>query len=194
MTPRPTGPQPPLQTHGTVRARPNEAPAAAVARLTGALRDALRTRMPAGMRIEPAQPGCTEPQFQYHPSYREYTVDGTVRRGEDSGFFLLRVSPTGTDLAKPDCQQAYNTLDCKITRFPDGSAAVLSKSEEAPGARQLWVHLLRPDGTSVAVVTNNYRTEVVSNRAKITPTADQPLLTMDQLVTLARSPGLTLYP
>ncbi|WP_446212127.1 hypothetical protein [Micromonospora sp. IBSANI012] len=194
VTPKPTGPQPPLQSYGTVRPRPTEEPAAGVARLTAALRDGLRTRLPAGVRLDPAQKGCTEPQFQYHPSYREYEVGATVRRGKESGFFLLRVAPTPREESTPDCARAMNSEDCRIVRFPDGSTAMLSRLEAERGQWQFWAFVARPDGTSVLAITNNFRSQPVGNQMQTSTTADTPLLTMDQLVEITRAPGLTLYP
>ncbi|SCE83307.1 hypothetical protein GA0070607_2123 [Micromonospora coriariae] len=198
VSPKPTGPQPPTQSYDTARARPTESPADGVARLTGAFRDTLRTALPPGVRVEPAQKSCAEPQFQYHPSYREYSIDATLRRGDDFGFFLLRVSPTGTDRSVDDvCSDApppENERSCEIENYPDGSAAVLSIHEDVPGGRQLRALVHRAEGNSVLVITNNIHNNVVGNKVTQTLTADEPLLTMDQLVAIARAPGLTLYP
>ncbi|MFF3865757.1 hypothetical protein [Micromonospora sp. NPDC001898] len=194
VTPKASGPLPPLQSHDTVRARPTEAPGDGVARLTGALRDALPALLPSGVRIAPALKGCSEPQFTYHPSYRQYTVDGTVRRGKEHGLFLLQVSPTATESAVPDCRRAFARGNCEVIDYPDGSAAVVSSMVEGPGQRQLWVMLLRPDGTSVLAVTNNFRNEVVGKQMQSSKTADELLLTVEQLAAIARAPGLTVYP
>ncbi|MEV6816073.1 hypothetical protein [Micromonospora sp. NPDC051296] len=195
VSPKPTGPQPPIQSHDTVRARPTEPPADGVARLTGVLRDTLRTALPPDVRLEPAQESCTEPQFQYHPSYREYSVDATLRRGDESGFFLLRVLPTGTDEAMGEvCSDAPDERSCEFKELPDGATALLQIHEHIPDGRQLWALVSRADGTSVLVITNNVHNEVVGNEVKVTLSADEPLLTMDQLVAIARTPGLTLHP
>ncbi|WP_433346181.1 hypothetical protein [Micromonospora sp. CA-111912] len=193
VTPQTSGPLPPLQSYDTVRARPTEAPGDGVARLTGALRDALPSLLPTGVRIDPALKGCSEPQFQYHPRYREYTVDGTVRRGEESGAFLLRVLPTPTDEAEPGCRHAPDPDNCEDVNYPDGSAALVSIMVVEPGQRQLSVLLFRPDGTSVLAITNNFRNELVGNRRRTSKTADEPLLTVEQLAAIARAPGLTVY-
>jgi hypothetical protein len=190
VSPKPSGPQPPLQSYGTVRVRPTELPADGVPRLTGALREALRDRLPAGVRIESAQPGCTEPQFQFHPSYREYEAGGWLRRGEDSGLLLLQLRPTALDQMPPSCEHAVNPQDCTVVHHPDGTATVRSVLPRDSGQRQLTVLVLRPDGTAVRAVTNNFQDGPEGSTA----TAPEPLLTMDQLDELARSPGLTLYP
>ena len=195
VSPKPTGPQPPTQSYDTVRDRPTESPADGVARLTGVLRDTLRTALPPGVRLEPEQKSCTEPQFQYHPSYREYSVDATLRRGDDFGFFLLRVLPTGTDTAVGEvCSDAPDELSCEFKSYPDGATALLQVHEYIPGGRQLWALVSRADGTSVLVITKNMHDEVIGNQVKTILTADEPLLTMYQLVAIARTPGLTLHP
>ncbi|WP_320067290.1 hypothetical protein [Micromonospora sp. RTGN7] len=194
VNPQTSGPLPPLQSHDTVRTRPTEAAGAGVARLTGALRDALPALLPSGVWIDPALKGCSEPQFQYHPRYREYTVDGTVRRGEESGVFLIRVMPTPADEAVPSCRHALDPDNCEVVDYPNGSAALVSSMVAGPGQRQLWVMLLRPDGTSVLVITSNFRGEPGGNRLRTSKTADEPLLTVEQLAAIAWAPGLTLYP
>lgn len=194
VTPRATGPQPPLQSHHTVRARPTEQPGDAVARLSGALRTALRAQLPAGLTVRPVQPGCTELQFQYHPSYREYEAGGTLRRGTSSGFFLMHVRPIPADEKVADCANVMDSQNCEMRTYPDGSTAIRSTMEAGPDERQLWALVLRPDGTSVQLITNNFRTNVKGNSANSQLTAEEPLLNMEQLVALGRAPGLTLYP
>ncbi|MBQ1023237.1 hypothetical protein [Micromonospora sp. C95] len=165
-------------------------------RLTGVFRAMLGSALPPGVRLEPAQPTCTEPQFVYHPSYRWYTVDGSIRRADgDSGFFQLRVFPTGTDEAMAElCSGGPDELSCESKDYPDGATAVVRVNEFMADGRQLWALLSRPDGTSVQIMTNNLHHEVIGNQVETTLTADEPLLTLDQLVTIARTPGLTLYP
>ncbi|MFG2165162.1 hypothetical protein [Micromonospora chersina] len=190
VSPKPSGPQPPLQSYGTVRTRPTEAPVGGVTRLTGALREALRDGLPDGVRVESAQPGCPEPQFQFHPSYREYEAGGWLRRGGDKGLLLLQLRPTAQDQTPPSCEHAVNPQDCTVVHHPDGTATVRSTLRGEPGEQQLTVLVLRPDGTAVLGITNNFQ----SGPEGSTTTAPEPLLTMDQLDELARSPGLTLYP
>ncbi len=193
--PRPSGPQPPTQSYGTVRTRPTESPENAVARLTGVLRGKLRTALPPDVRLKPDQKTCADSQFQYHPSYRKYTVDGTLRRGDDYGFFRMEVFPTGTDEALGEaCIDAPDELSCEFKDYPDGAKATLRVHEDTPGGRQLWALLSRSDGTSVLLITNNMHHEVTGNEVKTTLTADEPLLTLDHLVDIGRTPGLTLHP
>ncbi|MEV0155331.1 hypothetical protein AB0H57_16530 [Micromonospora sp. NPDC050686] len=194
VTPKPTGPQPPLQSYGTVRTRPTEPPADGVVRLTGVVRDVLRTALPAGVRAEAALPGCAEPQFQYHPRYREYELGVTLRRGEERGLLLLRVAPTSSAEATPTCQQSMNPEDCRLIRHADGSTSLASRLAAGPGRDQLWTLLVRRDGTSVLAITNNFRSQPNGKRMESTTTAAEPLLTIDQLVALTRAPDLTLYP
>ncbi|MFG2056526.1 hypothetical protein ACGFI9_21135 [Micromonospora sp. NPDC048930] len=194
VTPKPSGPQTPLETYDTVRPRPTEDPAAAVARLTGAFRDGLRRWLPAGVRAESLQPGCAKPQFQYHPRYQEYDVGAALRRGKERGLFSLNVRPSAQDGTLPDCSRWMKPGDCEIVHYQDGSVAAQSRMDAGPGQVQLSLWLARPDGTTVWVITNNFRNEVVGGQMVSTKTADAPLLTMNQLAAAALSPGLTLYP
>ncbi len=95
--PGPGTPWPPMQSYDTTRERPTEPPTRAVPRLTSALREALRATLPTGVRVEPVQPGCTDPQFAYHPSYRRYDLMARIERGDEFRMLVIRVMPTGVD-------------------------------------------------------------------------------------------------
>ncbi|MGW5671665.1 hypothetical protein [Micromonospora sp. NPDC003776] len=194
VSPKPSGPETPLETYDTVRPRPTEDTAAAVARLTGAFRDGLRQWLPAGVRVESLQPGCAEPQFQFHPRYREYDVGAALLRGTERGLFSLTLRPSAQDEALPDCSRWMKPGDCEIVHYQDGSVAAQSRMNAGPGKVQLALWLVRPDGTTVMLITNNFRNEVVDRQMVSTKTADAPLLTMNQLAAVALSPELTLYP
>lgn len=194
VSPKPSGPQTPLETYDTVRPRPTEDPAAAVARLTGAFRDGVREWLPAGVRVESLQPGCAEPQFQYQPRYQQYDVGALLRRGTERGLFSLTVQPSAQEGTLPDCSRWMKPGNCEIVHYQDGSVAAQSRMDAGPGKVQLSLWLVRPDGTTVWIITNNFRNEVVGGQMAATKTADAPLLTMDQLAAVARSPGMTLYP
>jgi hypothetical protein len=194
VSPKPSGPENPVPTYGTVRPRPTEDPAAGVARLTGAFREGLPGWLPAGVRAESLQPGCTEPQFQYQPRYLEYDVGAELRRGTERGLFQLTLRPTDQDAATPDCSRGTKSENCEIVRYQDGSVAAQSRMTAGPGQLQLTVWLVRPDGTTVVAITNNFRNDVVDRQMVSTKTADAPLLTMDQLAAVVLSPGMTVYP
>ncbi|MCM0674653.1 hypothetical protein NCC78_08125 [Micromonospora phytophila] len=190
--PEPSGPQPPLQTYDTVRARPTEGPAAALARLTGALRPALGA-LPSGVAVDGILPNCDLVQFTYHPSYREYEAVVRLTRGGQVDRFSVSLRPTAAD-ERTGCVQAPDPGDCTSSRAADGSVVVTSTARLGDAGReQRWVLVQRPDGTSVVAVTNNF---LVGDRPDREPAGgfEPPLLTVEQLVEIARTPGLTLYP
>jgi hypothetical protein len=53
------------------------------------------------------------------------------------------------------------------------------------------VEVLRPDGTHVAVQSENIDTTVKTGDA---PTSSAPPLNYDQLIAIATAPGMTLFP
>lgn len=190
LSPSPTGPQPPVQSHDTVRARPTEPVDQAVPRLTQALDEALRATLPSGVSVAALVDGCTGPQFQWHPSYREYETSARVTRGDDAHFLLVRVmpQPAGED---GHCQGA--PTDCTRTELPDGTVVTVVTTAEADGGKQHSVLVCRPDGTAVFLIENNYSL-APSNKGGSKVTATELPLTPDQLIMVGRHPGLTLYP
>lgn len=194
LKPIPTGPQPPLQSHDTVRARPTEPMEQAVPRLTVGLSTALAAVLPPGMRVEALEEGCTEPQFQFHPSYREYEVSARIVAGQGSGFLLVRVMPTPANDDKV-CQASGDPTDCARTTFPDGTVALADTMDAGTGGeRQVSVVAHRPDGTSVFLIANNYSLGAGPEATEPTLTSANPPLTAEQLIEIGRDPGLTLYP
>jgi hypothetical protein len=73
----------------------------------------------------------------------------------------------------------------------DDGVAMLSTSSDPAGGVLRWVQLERVDGTSVTVRAGNllYRPDGTPEAA-----APEPPLTSQELLELARAPGLTLYP
>lgn len=204
LSPSPTGPQPPLQTHDTVRARPTEPVEQAVPRLTAALREALGAALAASgevvvdlevkrTRVEPLQDGCADPQFQFHPRYREYEVSGRIVRGSESGFLLIRVMPTGVG-GQTGCPSSSDPSDCERVELPDGTVRTVEEMASPGDQRQLSVLLERPDGTSVWLIANNYSLGTGPRSGSEPVTAEDVPLTSEQLIAIASHPGLTLYP
>lgn len=198
LSPSPTGPQPPLQSHDTVRARPTEAVARAVPRLTASLREALRETLPASARVESPQDGCVDPQFQFHPSYREYEVAARVTEGKESGFLIVRIMPTPampTPRPGDGCHVSDDPRDCERIGFPDGTVATASTMDVgSDGLRQISVLVRRPDGTAVFLLANNYLLGTGRDDREPTLTGAEPPLTTKQMIAVGRDPGLTLYP
>ncbi|MEW2385892.1 hypothetical protein AB0873_27905 [Micromonospora sp. NPDC047707] len=193
VTPKASGPQPPLQSHDTVRPRPTETPAEGVGRLSAALREVVASQLPDGVSVESVQPRCSAPQFRYHPSYREYEAGGELRQGESAGWFMVRVAPRPAR-DEATCEFAPDSRNCNRMVHSDGSISVFSRMPLGDGLIQLSVSVFRPDGTLVSVVTSNGRIKPAGNGTATTVTAREPLLTGEQMIAIGRAPALTLYP
>jgi hypothetical protein len=190
LTPSPTGPQPPEQSYGTVRARPTEPVADAVSRLSAVFDRVLEDQLP-GVQVVPALPGCDRPQFQFHPQYKEYNAGGMLTDGKGSGWFYLRLAPTGVDEPLA-CQPGADDPRCERRALPGGAAATLM-SFQMEGGTQYQVTVDRSDGTTVSLMTNNLD---YGGGPAATPKVSRPapILTQDQLIAIGTAPGLTLYP
>ncbi|MEU8296008.1 hypothetical protein AB0C04_01790 [Micromonospora sp. NPDC048909] len=194
LTPKPSGPQPPLQTYDTVRSRPTESPNSGVARLTGALRPALAANLPPGLTVDGFDglvPDCELVQFTYHPSYREYSAHARLVEDGRSTNFTVSLLPTAVH-DPTDCAVAPDPRGCTSEVLDDDGVLIVSVDQPGDqGHEQRRVLLQRPDGTSVVVSTNNFP----AGPSPDGPGGGTPLMvTVDQLVAIARTPGLTLYP
>ncbi|HEX5598146.1 MAG TPA: hypothetical protein VFX61_19345 [Micromonosporaceae bacterium] len=205
----PTGPQPPVQSHGTQRTRPAESPEAAVLRLTAELRRALRDDLPplveaAGL----AQPNCPHPQFQFDPKRGEYVTVLRVMRHDVTAYLQIRLLPTPSDddlgchavdekdactfHYRPDesCQAAE---ECTFT-IPPGNGTTASVYEESSkdGHPRVSVLVRRPDGTSALLTLSTEPGALVSGGPTEAAGKELP---MDDgaLFVLGTYPGLTLY-
>jgi hypothetical protein len=190
LTPSPTGPPQPKQSYGTVRSRPTEPVADAVARLTAAFNDALLTRLPDVRVAAVGLPGCERPQFQYNPSREQYSAGARLTDHEGSGAFSLSLMPTGTEDPFA-CRPDPGRLDCERRTLPGGAAAKLL-TVPMDGGKQYQVTIDRRDGTTVFLLANNLNWG--ASRTKPEVTRPEPVLTLDQMIALGSAPDLTLYP
>ncbi|MHA4945995.1 hypothetical protein ACX27O_01625 [Micromonospora sp. SD19] len=179
------GSEPPFERYGTAHPFPSEPPAAAVVRLTVALREALSVNLPRGLTVESGVPGCPLPQLSYERTVRGYVYEVTVKlsRGGDQGDLVISLSPSLG--AVPACTLVNrSTEDCSTAQLPDGTGLALgTEVDPAAGTGRRSAMVLRPDATAVGVA-------LVQPGASV----DELLLTEDQLVTIGRWPGFTLYP
>jgi hypothetical protein len=192
LMPSPSGQQPPEQSYGTVRDRPTEPVEDAVRGLTAVLDDALERQLPAVSVSGTA--GCDQPQFQYHPQYKEFMASATLTDRDGSSVFVIRLLPTGVD-DRQDCAAGDDT--CERRDLPDNGVAVLSDlpmPQELHSAKQHQVTVYRSDGTTVLMIVNNFVLGGASGNRSPRLTRPQPLLTVDQLIAIGTTPGLTLYP
>ncbi|MEV4717161.1 hypothetical protein AB0J94_08180 [Micromonospora noduli] len=188
--PSPSGPEPSLQTYDTVRARPTESSEAGVPRLTAALRAALATTVPTNLTVTGTVPECDRPQFAYQPPYRQYETIATLSRDGRHSHLKVAVHPTGAE-AQADCVGAPDPRNCEVLGLDDDGRVMLSTSTDPAGGTLRWVRLMRVDGTSVTVTVGNL---LYGDRGPVDRAAREALLTSQELVELARAPGLTLYP
>ncbi|MFF0470190.1 hypothetical protein ACFYPX_22475 [Micromonospora zamorensis] len=190
VAPSASGPEAPLQTYDTVRSRPSESPQRSEIRLSEALRTAVDAAVPTDVTVVGSVPECDKPQFAYDSRYREYTTIGLLSRDGRRGHLIVAVRPTPAG-AQADCAEAPDQRDCEVWGLGDDGVALVSTTTDPGGGVQRWVQLQRVDGTSVTVTTDNM---VVAADGTPRLTAPEPLLTSQELVELARAPGLTLYP
>ncbi|CCH22275.1 hypothetical protein [Micromonospora lupini] len=188
--PSASGPEPPLQTYDTVRVRPTERPDVGVPRLTTALRVALAATVPTNLMVTGTVPECDQPQFTYQAPYRSYTTIATLTRDGQRSHLDVSLRPTSVD-AQADCAEAPDSRNCEVRGLGDDGVAMLSTSTDPAGGILRWVQLLRVDGTSVTVRAGNL---LYGKDGAPESTAPEALLTSQELVELARAPGLTLYP
>ncbi|WP_433653243.1 hypothetical protein ACQP2C_14500 [Micromonospora zamorensis] len=190
VAPSASGPEPPLQTYDTVRSRPVESPQSGEVRLTGALYAAVDAVVPTDVTVVGTVPECRRPQFSYHSLYREYTTVAMLSRDGQRGHLIVAVRPTPAG-AQADCSEAPDSRTCEVWGLGDDGMALLSTSTDPRGGVVRWAQLQRVDGTSVTVTADNF---IAAADGTWQVTAPKPLLTSQELVELARAPGLTLYP
>ncbi|RZT81960.1 hypothetical protein EV382_5257 [Micromonospora violae] len=185
-----SGPEPSSQTYDTVRVRPTEPSEAGVPRLTAALRAALAGTVPTNLTVTGAVPECDRPQFAYEPPYRQYETIATLSRDGRRSHLRVTVYPTPAD-ANADCANAPDGRNCEVWGLGDDGVAMLSTSTDPAGGTLRWVQLMRVDGTSVTITVGNL---LYGDTGSADLAAREALLTSQELVELARAPGLTLYP
>ncbi|MGC4756752.1 hypothetical protein [Micromonospora trifolii] len=187
-----SGPEPTSQTYDTVRVRPTERPEAGVPRLTAALRAAMAATVPTNLTVTGAVPECDRPQFAYQPQHRQYETIATLSRGGWHSHLKVALYPTPARAqAQADCADAPDNRNCEVWGLGDDGVAMLSSSTDPAGGTLRWVQLMRVDGTSVTVTAGNL---LHGYGGPVDRVAREALLTSQELVELARAPGLTLYP
>ncbi|MBG6101592.1 hypothetical protein ACLQ3D_02660 [Micromonospora vinacea] len=188
--PLPSGPEPSVQPYDTVRARPTEPWQVGVPRLTAALRAALASTVPTNLRVTGTVPECDRPQFAYQPPYRQYETIATLSRDGWHSHLKVALYPTPAQ-AQADCADAPDGRNCEVRGLGDDGVVMLSTSTDPAGGTLRWVQLRRVDGTSVTVTVGNL---LYGDRGPVDRAAREALLTSQELIELARAPGLTLYP
>ncbi|WP_410819757.1 hypothetical protein [Micromonospora sp. 050-3] len=179
----PSGSASPFERYGTAPPFPSEQPADAAVRLTVALRAALSVNLPQDLTVDSGVPGCPLPELSYERTMSGYVYSATIQlsRGGDRGEMVIGMNPTlGAVLG---CRAGPSDNDCSVDQYPDGSQAMSGTDVDPAGTSSRAATVLRPDRTTVVVKLDQPGASV-----------DELLLTEDQLMTLARWPGFTLYP
>ncbi|MFC7546364.1 hypothetical protein [Plantactinospora sp. GCM10030261] len=193
VVPEASGPPGPLQSYDTVQPRPTEAPDDAVVRLTLTLNETLARALPAGSRVEPVQPSCRQPQFQYDPQRREYTAVARLHRDDRVGGLIVVLQPSGTQ--RLVCIHTDDPNGCQRSELPGGGQLLAEEvAPEGPtGFVQRSLLLERPDGTTVRfTLTNTVETRPEQGPL---PSGKLPPLSLAELTALGtEGSALTLYP
>lgn len=192
LNPSPSGQPGPAKSDEAVQGARAEPVPLVVGRLSIAFDDALGTVLP-GIEVTPTLRGCDRPQFQYSPRNREYSVDVRLSDNAGSGALFLTVSASDPN----DPKQCQKGATCERRALPGGGVALLytlSNVVGIAGSTQYQVTVDRPDGTRVFVMSNNidYKGNPDPKKAKVTRSG--PIGTLDQLVQLGQTPGLTFNP
>ncbi|MFG2038341.1 hypothetical protein [Dactylosporangium sp. NPDC048998] len=170
---------------GPSAARPSEPSSAAVARLTTALRAALRPVFPGATIV---RAGTCDERWSMVPSDGGYAVDLEVY---DAGG-LQRLS---VRLAAPDHTQVVYVCDDQTTHCkPAGEMGVPMAAAYGAGfgggAEDINAHGVFPDHTIVEIALSTYRLE----RDRMIVTRQGPSVDKDELKQVALDPALTLFP
>lgn len=197
---------PPPQCAGTL-----EPAAEAAARLTQATTDAVKAQRPdLELSANPAgdyPPGTPHGPLDYHqvnatdPGAERSVCDpgatfeawATTTTADGTGNVFVLMHPTWQDGLGPVC--AYPGLgtrtSCVTQTGPRGEEIVKQTADMGGGITMNQVLVHRTDGTRILLQTEN-----TANSGKVdgAPTASQPPLTLDQLVTIGLDPELTMFP
>jgi DNA-directed RNA polymerase specialized sigma24 family protein len=118
---------------------------------------------------------------------------GRVSTIDNLDAYLRRVIlRTWLDERRRPWRREHADLDCERRTLPGGAVAKLL-TFPMDGGTQYQVTVDRPDGTTVFLLANNLD---YGGGSSATPkvTRPEPVLTLDQMVALGVTPGLTLYP
>jgi hypothetical protein len=192
LNPSPSGRPGATKSDDAVQGSRAEPVPLAVARLSIAFDDALGTVLP-GIEVSPTLRGCDRPQFQYSPRNREYSVDVRLSDNAGSGGLYLTVSASDPN----DPRQCQQGATCERRDLPGGGVALLYTLPNVVGivgSTQYQVTVDRPDGMRVFVMSNNIDYHGNSDPKKAKVTRSGPIGTLDQLVQLGQTPGLTFNP
>lgn len=170
--PCPTAAAPgPQQSHGGPR--PSEPCAEAVERLAAELMAALRLHL-----VRPAAPdgvSIDSAGFVYVPVRLRYEATANVSGPNGHGYLQIQLIASHEH---PDPGRANCPSDsCRYEKDPDGTI-VVAKGD----AQQQQVEIYRPDGTALRALGYPASNDAPSP------------FTLDQVIAIARTPGLTLYP
>jgi hypothetical protein len=114
----------------------------------------------------------------------------TTNAPDGVGNIVVVVQPAPAGPAGNTCG-ATEEVYCEVVTGPGGDEILKSTSEFDGGTTATRVSIVRADGTSVIVESENVGTSVRSGDAA---TAAAPPLDHDQLVAIGTAPGMTLFP
>lgn len=178
---------------------PTEAPTAAVARMSSALKAAVTSRLVADatvVAVNEAGPldfvhlkeaGGPTDHGSCMVSEDSFVAGANAVRGAMTGSIAVYVARTVGPLPTCDNGQAEQT-DCEAITGPHGERGTATKLALEGGVFMCQVDLDRLDGTSVSLTVTD-----AAHKGDV-PGSGQLPLSRDQLVEIALDPGLTLFP
>ena len=197
---------------------PPKAPDGAVARLDVALAAGLEATLPDGVTVVDGEACGDAPAFRPAalPSALAGTPGGStvvpntgpsgeplnhyamvrtpLELADDNGPVLVTVS-VGTAVPVDGTVGCRQPQECALVRRSDGSV-VFTGQRDMNDLRQMVVEVYRADGTAVRVSQSNARVDCRTGRSgcQFLPSRPDLLLSADQLLAIADTPGLTPVP
>ena len=190
-----------------------ESPEVAAARLTQRLTEAVQGQLAPGTQLQPNPAAKYPPGVQhgplevFHISSVGHVSHGGCQGGED--YFMARANlvragkkgnimvvisrPGGNASPQTSCSYGVSQeqTSCDVRSGPNGEVIVVSVLRLAGGPTVNRVEITRADGTGLIMHAENVPDDAKMGAPPQTPV---PPLTHDQLVAIALSPGITLYP
>ena len=132
--------------------------------------------------------------FEMITSQGGYKAFAEVSDAAGPGTFFLYLGGDGGD---PICVAGPTDpgQTCETRTGPHGEAIVVDQGRDGAGVVNYVVDMVKPDGSSLHASVSNYseNDQPPTKNAPVYPQRTTPPMTVDQLVALMLTPGLTVY-